>query len=233
MFQSGTYNGTYTVGGTTYEVDDWWGQRDHSWGIRDHGRCPLWMWFQVQLPDGFLGVWHWELANGAPRLHRRLLGRRRRQRPGAAGRLPPRRRVGRRRRRRPSTASTARRSPGCAGTATFTLAGRPARSSSRPRAASTGPTSRSTAAGSTRCGCAPTTGATARRSSRSPARATTATSPTPPCRGRCRAEQPAPRSVATVFLHHERKFVRDDRSPATTRPWTDRGDPNGPPVPVR
>ncbi len=65
MFQSGTYRGTYTVAGTTYEVDDWWGQRDHSWGIRDHGRCPLWLWFQVQLPDGFLGVWHWELANGA------------------------------------------------------------------------------------------------------------------------------------------------------------------------
>jgi hypothetical protein len=65
MFQSGTYNGTYTVGGTTHEVVDWWGQRDHSWGIRDHGRCPLWTWFQVQLPDGFLGVWHWEYENGA------------------------------------------------------------------------------------------------------------------------------------------------------------------------
>jgi hypothetical protein len=65
MFQSGTYDGTYTVAGATYAVDSWWGQRDHSWGIRDHGRCPLWLWFQVQLPDGFLGVWHWELANGA------------------------------------------------------------------------------------------------------------------------------------------------------------------------
>jgi hypothetical protein len=65
MFQSGTYEGTYTAAGTTYEMHDWWGQRDHSWGIRDHGRCPLWLWFQIQLPDGFLGVWHWELANGA------------------------------------------------------------------------------------------------------------------------------------------------------------------------
>ena len=65
LLQSGTYRGTYTVAGTTYEVDDWWGQRDHSWGIRDHSRCPLWLWFQVQLPDGFLGVWHWEYANGA------------------------------------------------------------------------------------------------------------------------------------------------------------------------
>lgn len=65
MLQSGTYNGTYTYKGATHAVDDWWGQRDHSWGIRDHGRCPLWLWFQCQLPDGFLGVWHWELANGA------------------------------------------------------------------------------------------------------------------------------------------------------------------------
>lgn len=65
LLQSGTYEGTYTVAGRTYEVDRWWGQRDHSWGIRDHGRCPLWLWFQIQLDDGFLGVWHWELENGA------------------------------------------------------------------------------------------------------------------------------------------------------------------------
>ncbi|HSR23006.1 MAG TPA: hypothetical protein VLW53_05620 [Candidatus Eisenbacteria bacterium] len=65
ILQSGTYSGTYTLGGATRHVDGWTGQRDHSWGIRDHGRCPLWMWFQVQLDDGFLGVWHWELANGA------------------------------------------------------------------------------------------------------------------------------------------------------------------------
>jgi hypothetical protein len=67
MFQSGTYEGTYTHAGITHEVSEgvWWGQRDHSWGIRDHGRCPLWLWFQVQLEDGFLGAWHWELPNGA------------------------------------------------------------------------------------------------------------------------------------------------------------------------
>jgi hypothetical protein len=65
MFQSGRYSGTYSVDGVVHEVDDWWGQRDHSWGIRDHGRCPLWLWFQIQLEDGFLGVWHWEYANGA------------------------------------------------------------------------------------------------------------------------------------------------------------------------
>ena len=65
ILQSGTYTGTYTVGDTAHEVDGWIGQRDHSWGIRDHGRCPLWMWLQLQFDDGFLGVWHWELANGA------------------------------------------------------------------------------------------------------------------------------------------------------------------------
>ena len=66
ILQSGTYTGSYTVDGRSRDVDGWIGQRDHSWGIRDHGRCPLWLWFQIQLEDGFLGVWHWELANGAP-----------------------------------------------------------------------------------------------------------------------------------------------------------------------
>jgi hypothetical protein len=65
LLQSGWFSGTYTLDGATVEVDRWWGQRDHSWGIREHGRCPLWLWFQIQLEDGFLGVWHWELENGA------------------------------------------------------------------------------------------------------------------------------------------------------------------------
>lgn len=65
LLQSGTYTGTLTVDGDARSVDGWIGQRDHSWGVRDHGRCPLWLWFQIQLDDGFLGVWHWELANGA------------------------------------------------------------------------------------------------------------------------------------------------------------------------
>ena len=65
ILQSGTYQGNYTVGGRVHDVDGWIGQRDHSWGIRDHGRCPLWMWLQLQFEDGFLGVWHWELPNGA------------------------------------------------------------------------------------------------------------------------------------------------------------------------
>lgn len=66
MVQSGTYNGTVTHAGTTYEIKDWWGQRDHSWGIRDHARCPLWMWLAIQFPEGMLAVWHWEYPNGAP-----------------------------------------------------------------------------------------------------------------------------------------------------------------------
>lgn len=65
MLQSGRYDGTYTYDGETFEVGGWIGQRDHSWGVRDHGRCPLWVWFQIQLADGFLGVWHWEYENGA------------------------------------------------------------------------------------------------------------------------------------------------------------------------
>jgi hypothetical protein len=65
MIQSGTFTGRYRLGGEEHAVDGWLGQRDHSWGVRDHGRIPLWTWYAVQLPDGMLGVWHWELANGA------------------------------------------------------------------------------------------------------------------------------------------------------------------------
>ncbi|HEY7625723.1 MAG TPA: hypothetical protein VH761_01600 [Ilumatobacteraceae bacterium] len=65
ILQSGVYRGTYTYEGELHHVDDWVGQRDHSWGVRDHDRCPLWLWFQLQFDDGFLGVWHWEFANGA------------------------------------------------------------------------------------------------------------------------------------------------------------------------
>jgi hypothetical protein len=65
MIQSGTFHGHYRRGDVAGTVDGWLGQRDHSWGVRDHGRIPLWMWLAVQLPDGMLGVWHWELANGA------------------------------------------------------------------------------------------------------------------------------------------------------------------------
>ena len=65
MFQSGTYNGSYTHKGKTFRIDNWWGQRDHSWGVRSHARCPLWMWMPIQLEEGMLSVWHWEYANGA------------------------------------------------------------------------------------------------------------------------------------------------------------------------
>ena len=89
-------------------------------------------------------------AERRPRLHRRLLGRRRRQRPDPGGRLPPRRRAGSApTARRPTTASTARRSPGCGGTCAFTLADGRTHRRSRPRAPSPARTSRSTGAGST------------------------------------------------------------------------------------
>ncbi len=65
MVQSGSYSGTVSRGGETFQIDNWWGQRDHSWGIRNHARCPFWMWLAVQLPDGMLAIWNWELANGA------------------------------------------------------------------------------------------------------------------------------------------------------------------------
>jgi hypothetical protein len=65
MFQSGRYDGWYRHDGVTYEVSDWIGQRDHSWGIRAHHRVPLWIWLAIQLPEGMLGIWHWEYANGA------------------------------------------------------------------------------------------------------------------------------------------------------------------------
>ncbi len=65
FLQSGTYEGSYTVDGVVRPIVNWWGQRDHSWGIRDHARCPMWLWLAIQLPDGMLGVWHWEYPNGA------------------------------------------------------------------------------------------------------------------------------------------------------------------------
>jgi len=65
MFQSGIYNGSYTFQDTTFQINNWWGQRDHSWGVRAHSRCPLWMWMPIQLEEGMLSVWHWEYPNGA------------------------------------------------------------------------------------------------------------------------------------------------------------------------
>ncbi|MHB8438357.1 MAG: hypothetical protein ACYDD4_04255 [Acidimicrobiales bacterium] len=65
MIQSGRYSGFYRRGDRHVEIDGWLGQRDHSWGVRDHGRVPMWSWYAIQLEDGMLGVWHWELANGA------------------------------------------------------------------------------------------------------------------------------------------------------------------------
>ncbi|WP_158289942.1 hypothetical protein [Micromonospora sp. S4605] len=64
LFQSGWFDGWYSVDGEHRPVRRWWGQRDHSWGVRDHARVPLWMWLAVQLGDGMLGVWCWERPDG-------------------------------------------------------------------------------------------------------------------------------------------------------------------------
>ncbi|HVV37064.1 MAG TPA: hypothetical protein VHC63_10715 [Acidimicrobiales bacterium] len=65
MIQSGWFNGTVRHQGRDIELKNWWGQRDHSWGIRDHARCPMWMWLAIQLPDGMIGVWNWEMPDGS------------------------------------------------------------------------------------------------------------------------------------------------------------------------
>ncbi len=64
LFQSGWFNGSYRVGDEVRGVENWWGQRDHSWGIRDHRRTSMWLWLAIQLPDGMLGAWCWERADG-------------------------------------------------------------------------------------------------------------------------------------------------------------------------
>lgn len=64
MIQSGRFHGHFSKEGHVRRVEGWLGQRDHSWGVRDHGRIPMWTWLAIQLEDGMLGAWHWELADG-------------------------------------------------------------------------------------------------------------------------------------------------------------------------
>src|SRR5262249_34903242 len=158
-------------------VAGWIGQRDHSWGIRDHGRCPLWLWWQIQLDDGFLGVWHWELPNGALVYRDGCWAGADMSEPvpvvdfrydakwvGADG----------------SPAAYGEHGDTVAGlvaSAAFTLADRRT-IEVEAEAASPAPTNRSSGAGSTSCGCERATGARAPPSTRSPAPATTTSSPT-------------------------------------------------------
>lgn len=65
IVQSGWFDGTYAYAGKSYAVRRWWGQRDHSWGVRNHVRAPMWLWLAIQLPDGMLGAWCWERADGS------------------------------------------------------------------------------------------------------------------------------------------------------------------------
>ena len=153
----GIYTGTYTATATTYDVDGWIGPARPLVGHPRPRSLPA----VDVVPDPARRRLPRRLALGArqrrARLHRRLLGRHRRLRPGPGRRLPARRRVDRRptaSRRR--TASTAKTSPGSRASARS-----PSRaaggSRSRPRARSTARTSRSSAAASSRCACAPTT----------------------------------------------------------------------------
>jgi hypothetical protein len=52
LVQSGRYEGTLSVDGTTRSVDGWWGQRDRSRGVRNvSGGQGLHLWVQAQFPD--------------------------------------------------------------------------------------------------------------------------------------------------------------------------------------
>jgi hypothetical protein len=65
MIQSGWFDGWYRFEGRRHRIERWWGQRDHSWGVRDHLRVPCWIWLAAQLPDGMLGFWCFEQADGS------------------------------------------------------------------------------------------------------------------------------------------------------------------------
>ena len=98
IFQSGTYDGTYTVGGDDHESRRLVGPARPLVGHPRPRPLPA----VAVVPDPAPRRLPRRLALGVrqrrPRVHRRLLGADRRQRPGAAGRLRARRRVDRRRR---------------------------------------------------------------------------------------------------------------------------------------
>ena len=140
MFQSGTYNGTYTVGG-----HDVRGRRlvGPARPLVGHPR-PRPLPAVVVVPGPAARRVPRRVALGVrqrrARVHRRLLGADRRQRSGAARRLPPRARVGRRRRQAgASYGEHGETVTGLRGTATFVARGRAPHRRSRPKAASTGP----------------------------------------------------------------------------------------------
>lgn len=62
MTQQGTWSGTLSIDGDTYDLaqDTWWGTRDHSWGVRNvGGRDPRGA-PPTQMPQFF---WNWAPAN--------------------------------------------------------------------------------------------------------------------------------------------------------------------------
>ena len=60
--QSGTYEGSFTVGGETFT--DLWGMRDRSWGVRDMANVPVWHWVSAQFRDFCVSAWLWETPEG-------------------------------------------------------------------------------------------------------------------------------------------------------------------------
>ena len=82
------------------------------------------MWFQIQLDDGFLGVWHWELANGARVYTDGCWAGTDGSDPVPVVDFHTDVDVDRgRRRARPLRRARRRRSPACSGTSAFTLEG--------------------------------------------------------------------------------------------------------------
>lgn len=62
IHQSGTYRGSMTIDGRTYDVDGWYGERDRTWGIRDS--LEFWIWSAVQFEDSSLSLYHFEDRHG-------------------------------------------------------------------------------------------------------------------------------------------------------------------------
>jgi hypothetical protein len=56
LFQSGFYDGTLTIDGTTQQIEGWYGQRDRSRGVRTmSGGQGLHIWYQAQFEDRSVG----------------------------------------------------------------------------------------------------------------------------------------------------------------------------------
>ena len=62
MQQSGTYQGSFTLDGKTYDADGWFGIRDRTWGIRESLEFSIWS--AVHFPTRTLHLYHFEAPDG-------------------------------------------------------------------------------------------------------------------------------------------------------------------------